>query len=122
MQTVADAARDVAQDKFWLERRYGFDNLVTGKVFARAEAWRSRPETASGPPHYDYGTTTARLTPPTLPPAGATNDPRCPFRAAFAECTAPVLTTRALPDSQFEGHAELQGVYGLYVHVLALTL
>ena len=35
---------------------------------------------------------------------------------------APVLTTRALPDSQFEGHAELQGVYGLYVHVLALTL
>ncbi len=49
-----------------------------------------------------------------------------PFRAAFAECTArraaPVLTTRALRDSQFERHAELQGVYGLYVHVLALTL
>ncbi|CAM4160702.1 hypothetical protein [Deinococcus marmoris] len=42
VQTVTDAARDVARDPFWLERRYGFDNLVPGKVFARAEAWRSR--------------------------------------------------------------------------------
>ncbi|MFK7601867.1 hypothetical protein ACI3L1_06610 [Deinococcus sp. SM5_A1] len=42
VQTVTDAAHDVARDPFWLERRYGFDNLVPGKVFARAEAWRSR--------------------------------------------------------------------------------
>ncbi|WP_156123057.1 hypothetical protein [Deinococcus radiopugnans] len=45
VQTVTDAARDVARDPFWLERRYGFDNLVPGKVFARAEAWRSRTPT-----------------------------------------------------------------------------
>lgn len=39
---VSDATREVAADGYWTEHRYGFDNLVPGKVFGRAEAWRSR--------------------------------------------------------------------------------
>lgn len=39
---VADATCEVAQDDYWRTHRYGFDNLVPGKVFGRAEAWRSR--------------------------------------------------------------------------------
>lgn len=39
---LADAAREVAGDEFWISRRYGFDNLVPGKVFQKAEAWHAR--------------------------------------------------------------------------------
>lgn len=39
---LADAAREVAGDEFWVSRRYGFDNLVPGKVFQKAEAWHAR--------------------------------------------------------------------------------
>lgn len=48
---VTDATREVAQDDYWRTHRYGFDNLVPGKVFGRAEAWRSRqPAAASAQP------------------------------------------------------------------------
>lgn len=41
LDLLRDATRAVANDDFWLERQYGFDNLLTGKVVARAEQWRS---------------------------------------------------------------------------------
>ncbi|WP_051935340.1 hypothetical protein [Deinococcus sp. YIM 77859] len=44
VQALTDATREVALDPFWIERRYGFDNLVPGKVIARAEAWRARQQ------------------------------------------------------------------------------
>lgn len=50
---LTDAAREVAQDPYYQERRYGFDNVVPSKVLGRAEAWRSRnPSTpaATGTP------------------------------------------------------------------------
>ena len=39
---LADAAREVAADPFWQDRRYGLDNLMPGKVVAKAEAQRAR--------------------------------------------------------------------------------
>lgn len=36
-----DATRAVAADPFWIERQYGFDNLMTGKVLQKAEQWRA---------------------------------------------------------------------------------
>lgn len=39
---LADAAKEVAQDEYYQQRRYGFDNVVPSKVLGRAEAWRSR--------------------------------------------------------------------------------
>ena len=48
--TLADAIREVARDPFWLERRYGFDNLVPGKVIQKAEAYRAaQPVQAATP-------------------------------------------------------------------------
>ena len=44
---LADATREVAGDEFWISRRYGFDNLVPGKVFQKAEAWHTRPKSPS---------------------------------------------------------------------------
>lgn len=43
---LTDAAREVASDAFWKERRYGLDNLLRGKVPAKAEAWRARKQAA----------------------------------------------------------------------------
>lgn len=50
VQVVSDATREVAQDDFWLSHCYGFDNLVPGKVFGKAEAWRARQGQASAAP------------------------------------------------------------------------
>lgn len=41
LDLLRDATRAVAADDFWLERQYGLDNLLTGKVLARAEQWRN---------------------------------------------------------------------------------
>jgi hypothetical protein len=48
--TLADAIREVARDPFWTERRYGFDNLVPGKVIQKVEAYRAaQPALATTP-------------------------------------------------------------------------
>ena len=39
---LADAAREVAADSYWQDHRYGLDNLMPGKVVAKAEAQRAR--------------------------------------------------------------------------------
>lgn len=44
---LADAAREVAADSYWQDHRYGLDNLMPGKVVAKAEAQRSRKCPAS---------------------------------------------------------------------------
>lgn len=36
-----DAARQVASDPFWIEKQYGWDNLVPGKVLEKAEKLRN---------------------------------------------------------------------------------
>lgn len=40
---LTDAAREVAQDKFWIEKRFGIDTLAP-KALGRAEAWRARQQ------------------------------------------------------------------------------
>lgn len=42
LNLLRDATRAVAADDFWIERQYGFDNLLTGnKLVARADQWRA---------------------------------------------------------------------------------
>ena len=50
VQVLTEATREAAQDGFWQERRYGFDNLVPGKVTQKAEAWRTRQGQVSTAP------------------------------------------------------------------------
>lgn len=45
---LTDATKEVASDEFWLSKRFGLDTLLAGKVLGRAEAWRSRTQTATG--------------------------------------------------------------------------
>jgi hypothetical protein len=40
---LREAAMEVSKDAWWIEHRYGFDN-VADKIVAKAEAWRSRPQ------------------------------------------------------------------------------
>lgn len=46
---LTDATREVAQDKFWMEKRFGIDTLIP-KALGRAEAWRARQGEKSPPP------------------------------------------------------------------------
>ena len=45
---LSDATREVAQDKFWTEKRFGIDTLIP-KALGRAEAWRARQGAKSQP-------------------------------------------------------------------------
>lgn len=40
---LTDAAQEVAQDRFWTEKRFGIDTLIP-KSLGRAEAWRARQQ------------------------------------------------------------------------------
>ena len=57
---LADATREVAQDPFWVQKRFGLDTLLP-KALGRAEAWRSRTAAAAPPdpaapfPGSDFG-------------------------------------------------------------------
>lgn len=58
-QLLTDATREVAQDAFWIQKRFGLDTLLP-KALGRAEAWRSRtaaapPDPASPIPGSDFG-------------------------------------------------------------------
>lgn len=41
VELFRDATRAVAADEFWLQRQYGLDILLAGKVLQRAEQWRA---------------------------------------------------------------------------------
>lgn len=41
VELFRDATRAVAADEFWLERQYGLDILLAGKVLQKAEQWRA---------------------------------------------------------------------------------
>lgn len=41
LELFRDATRAVAADDFWINRQYGFDNLLAGKVLQKAEQWRA---------------------------------------------------------------------------------
>jgi hypothetical protein len=43
-----DAVRCVARDEFWVERQYGLNNLLRGKVLEKAEKWRAGRSGLSG--------------------------------------------------------------------------
>ena len=38
---LADAAREVASDEYWIKRKYGF-NYVASKILSKAEMWRAK--------------------------------------------------------------------------------
>lgn len=41
LELFRDATRAVANDEFWINRQYGFDNLLANKVLQKAEQWRA---------------------------------------------------------------------------------
>lgn len=41
LELFRDATRAVANDEYWINRQYGFDNLLANKVLQKAEQWRA---------------------------------------------------------------------------------